>query len=164
MDTIDLASVDRNAKYKYLQVFFDHFNKFIWVQPSNKNTADEIIKALTQITDSEINKMKILSDNATNFKAKSLNKFMYHPQTNGNVERFNDTILTKIRIHLHKRPNVCWATVERNAVRDYDTPHSATKFEPRYFLTGDYKRPDFAEAERNIVEDQVWAHIRNKKS
>ena len=36
LDTIDFASIDRNAKYKYLQVFVDHFSRFVWAFPSNK--------------------------------------------------------------------------------------------------------------------------------
>ena len=174
LDTIDLAAIDRNAKYKYLQVFVDHFSRFVWAYPTNKNNAETIKKALISMINSGFKPEKILSDNATNFKANSLENFLnengiehtysttYHPQTNGNVERFNDTIMQKIRIKLFERPKLKWSTVVQDAVKDYnDTPHSATTFEPRYILTGLNNKPSFASNVRNITEDRKIAHTKN---
>ena len=60
-----------------------------------------------------------------------------HPQSNGMVERVNQTLIGKLRCMMCEYPDKAWTTVALHAIEAYNaTIHTVTKFPPEYIMFG----------------------------
>ena len=91
---------------KYILVFIDYFTRWAITIPTSSTTSEVIANALIEHVITKFGApKKLLSDRGTNFLSnlmqevykwfsiKKLNTTAYHPEANGLVERFNQTIL-----------------------------------------------------------------------
>ncbi|GFS80909.1 retrotransposable element Tf2 protein type 3 [Trichonephila clavipes] len=93
---------------------------------------------------------KILSDRNTAFTSSKFKHFLKHnnvtqllttshrPQTNGKVERVNQTIITRLKCEISNSSNkVPWTKILEKVTYQYNqTPHTITGFPPIYLMYG----------------------------
>ncbi|KAF7693665.1 Pro-Pol polyprotein [Cucumispora dikerogammari] len=88
----------------------DSFFKFSWCYPSTKNTAVEFLKNLRHLHHREATCKIFRSDNGGEFTSNEIQEYIepkmgaqiihgapYHPQLQGQIERFNRTLESRIR-------------------------------------------------------------------
>ena len=128
---------------KFLLVITDRFSKLVRTIPLRRITAMEIAKAFThQWVFFYGPPLTLLSDNGPQFAAKlfidicriigTKNRFTttYHPQCNGQVERFNRTIINALRHCIADRPKE-WDLFTDALTFAYNTQvHSTTGLSP----------------------------------
>ena len=129
--------------YQYLLVLTDHFSKFVQVYPatnkSPKTAADRLYNDFM---------LRILHDQGREFEndlfsqlskycgIKRLRTTPYHPQTNGQRERMNQTILTMLKT-LPEHQKTQWKNHVNKLVHPYNcTKHSSTGYSPYYLMFG----------------------------
>lgn len=173
---IDLQSyINKPVRgFQYLLVVIDVFSRFAFVKPLKKNTmvitAREIGHILDWISENYPQyKMKLVqTDNGAEFgkdvSEMLKNRGLKHikstpqvPQSNGFVERYNDThksILYKY-IQLNKGD---WVSNSQKVVKIYNnSQHSATKMTPQQVL-------DLPQKELDELTDRLRKHAREKKA
>ncbi|ELQ75880.1 putative Integrase, catalytic core, Ribonuclease H-like, LTR Retrotransposon protein [Trachipleistophora hominis] len=95
---------------KFIITAIDHFTKIAWARAVTHKSADCVLRFLTEDVLTIFPDAKnILSDNGLEFKSATTLKVMnekgihwkfgspYHPETQGVIERFNDTIMRKLK-------------------------------------------------------------------
>ena len=134
---------------KYIVVFIDHFTKWVEAFPTHRIHTKQIVKLLVDniITRFGIPE-KLLLDNGPQFNNEDLKqvcsslgtnkKFstIYHPETNGMVERMNRTLKEMVRKCVNTNQKnwdevLPWVTMAYNSAR-----HVTTKFSPHFLLFG----------------------------
>jgi hypothetical protein len=182
LDTLDLTHESKACSKKKLQIAICHFSKMVWARPTKTNTANDVLLLLEDMVKDGYTPKRLLTDNAKNFHSKTVKEFVnrhgidhrfstsYHPQTNGQIERYNHTVLTKLRVAKFVRPKVKWTTLLDKIIHDYNrTPHSATGFTPIYLLEGE--RPENSdrisnrtlEENRKIAKENLRLHTTRRK-
>ena len=109
-----LRSPRRN---KYLLVIVDRFTKLVRTVPLKRITASEVARAFVNHWVFGYGPpAELIADNGKQFTSEFFldvcrilnvhNAFTttYHPQTNGQVERFNRTIMSAVRSYVNERP------------------------------------------------------------
>ncbi|GFW30723.1 hypothetical protein TNCV_4088431 [Trichonephila clavipes] len=143
-----------NSVKKYLHIIIDHATRYIWTFPSKNATTDTYINCLRQIFQNHIPE-KILSDRNTAFTSSKFKHFLKHnnitqllttshrPQTNGKVERVNQTIITRLKCEISNSSNkVPWTKILEKVTHQYNqTPNTITGFPPTYLMYGLYGIP-----------------------
>ncbi|GFV22362.1 transposon Tf2-11 polyprotein [Trichonephila clavipes] len=138
-----------NSVKKYLHIIIDHATRYIWTFPSKNATTDTYRNCLRQIFQNHIPE-KILSDRNTAFTSSKFKHFLKHnnitqllttshrPQTNGKVERVNQTIITRLICESSNSSNkVPWTKILEKVTHQYNqTPHTITGFPPTYLMYG----------------------------
>jgi transposase InsO family protein len=170
IDSLEIPVRAQKARYKYIIVIVDHFSRYVWVHLTDTNDATAVIRALTKMIEEGFLPKKILSDNGRNYTSGAVKEFLkqydikhnfsspYHPQTNGHVERYNDTIVQKLRTYLIDKARKWTTLAEQITARYNDTPHDVTRFPPRYLLKGELDTPFFIKNETNsLEEDRILA-------
>jgi hypothetical protein len=128
---------------QYLLVMSDRFSKLVKTEPLKRITATAVAEAFTVSWVFSYGPPKLLlSDNGTQFNARFFRtccKTMgikqhfttpYHPQTNGQVERFNRTILAQLRAFVGD-DQTTWDRYSHAVTYAYNTQvHSSTGFSP----------------------------------
>ena len=136
-------------KFKYIIVFVDHFTSWVEAMPLRDITATSCAEAfLTCICNRYGPPSKLLSDRGSQFLstiADEVNKIMgihklnttaYHPQTNGKVEKFNNTLVTMLAMYVGMKQND-WDKFIPFALFAYNTSkHELNSFSPYYLLYG----------------------------
>lgn len=115
----------------------------------------------------------LISDNFKSYKSHKLKKYLnthhtkhifttaYHPQSNGLVERVNQTVKTSIRLLMAEHPKRKWSTLLPLAGENYNgTIHSATKFAPVHVLIG----RDDSPIPSNLLLDDVRFQARKNSN
>lgn len=174
-----------NSTKKYLHLVIDHATRYIWAFPSKSVTTETYTNCLKQIFQIQTPK-KLLTDRNAAFTSSKFRRFLennnvkqllttpHHPQTNGKVERVNQTIITRLRCKVNSVSNkVPWTNLLNEVVNEYNhTPHSVTQMTPAYLLLGTlpYEThnsnqnfyPPLNEARRLAKERTIAYHKRNK--
>ena len=133
--------------YDYLLVMCDRFTKLTRVAPLKDTTAIDIVSQLLDVWIASYGiPDSILSDNGPQFASVLYQGVMnmlgvvtnyatpYHPQTNGQVERFNKTLVRQLRHYVHDHV-VTWARYASLLVTAYNTQvHSSTGVAPFAFV------------------------------
>ncbi|GBL95809.1 Retrovirus-related Pol polyprotein from transposon 412 [Araneus ventricosus] len=73
-----------------------------------------------------------------NYNVKHLLTTAHHPQTNGKVERVNQSLVTRLKCEVNSSSTkVPWTELLESVTNEYNlTPHSITKYPPAYLLLG----------------------------
>lgn len=152
---------------RYILVITDRFSKLVQTAPLKRITAAEIAKAF-------VNNWvfvygppkKLLSDNGTQFTSltfQSICKILgiqnlftttYHPQANGQVERFNRTLLAALRHYVADHPRD-WDMFTAAVMFAYNTQtHTTTKIAPFELVLSKPPMPISIQARPRLVEEQ----------
>ncbi|KFM72322.1 Retrotransposable element Tf2 protein type 3, partial [Stegodyphus mimosarum] len=138
-----------NSTKRYIHIIIDHATRYIWTFASKSVTTDTYINCLKQIFQIQVPK-KILSDRNAAFTSSKFKHFLRNhnvkqllttanrPQTNGKIERVNQTIITRLKCKLNSyQGNIAWTKLLPQVTEEYNnTPHSVTKFPPSYLMYG----------------------------
>ena len=136
-------------------IITDHYSRFAQaVKTSNQTSFTTAQAAYNHFFSKYGFPEKIVTDQGTNFesylfedlcKVASITKLRttsYHPQSNGNSERFNSTLINMIRT-LGDEDKVKWTTHLNTLCSAYNsTVHSSTGFSPYWLLMG--RKPTLA--------------------
>ena len=147
---IDFLHLDTcSGGYEYILVITDHFTRFTQAYPTtNKSGKTAAEKLYGDFMMRYGIPEKILSDRGKEFEnslfqrlsklcgIKKLRTTPYHPQTNGQVERMNQTILSMLRC-LPGQQKSNWRHHVNKVVHAYNsTKNSATGYSPYFLLFG----------------------------
>ena len=138
-----------NSQKKYLHLIIDHATRYIWAFPSKNVNTETYINCLKLIFNVQI-PQKVLSDRNAAFTSSKFKRFLrknnitqllttaHHPQTNGKIERVNQSIVTRLKCKVNSTPSkIPWTKLLEQVVQEYNnTPHSVTNFPPAYLLFG----------------------------
>lgn len=155
---------------KYILVLMEYVTRYVIAFPLKDTTAQTIVKKLIKhVITKEGIPAQILTDQGSNFQSetmaelckqlgtKQIRTTSYHPQTDGAVERFNQTLGNMLTTHVHNNPRE-WDEHLNYIIAAYNrTPHSSTGETPFFLLKGrDAIEPtDLRPPMRNrILEDQ----------
>ena len=185
LDTIGGLS-GYNSKKKYLHLAIDHFTRYAWGVCSKGQSAIDFINLIKTIQKFETPKL-ILADRYTGIRSKEFIHFLEKEkinyiftttdcaQSNGMIERLNQTLMTRMRCKINEANNkACWPKLFESVLREYNnSPHTSTGFPPNYLLFGlqpfipplpldNY--PPLEVARKLSLENTKMAHERNKKT
>lgn len=142
IDTVDMRRYrEYNSQFSYIFTFIDSFTKFGWAYKSIDKSGESFSKILKLHLQHEGKWHLIHTDNGREFcnlhVDELLNKYSirivhgrpYHPQSQGQVERFNRTI--KERLRRTTGANQRWIDHIDNILENYNnTSHRATGTKP----------------------------------
>jgi transposase InsO family protein len=134
---------------KYILVLMEYVTRYVIAFPLKETTAQTIVKKfIKHVITKEGIPAQILTDQGSNFQSetmaelckqlgtKQLRTTSYHPQTDGAVERFNQTLGNMLTTHTHNNPRE-WDEHLGYIVAAYNTtPHSSTGDTPFFLLKG----------------------------
>ncbi len=160
---LDMVAIDTigglkgySSEKQYAHVAVDLCTRYAWATCSRTQTAKDFINLFQQV--STLNTPKaILGDRYTGITSTEFKHFLQSknvpltlittscPQSNGTVERLNQTLMTRLRCKMNDHPQkIAWTTHFRAVLNEYNnSPHSVTGFPPRYLMLG---VPPYAEA------------------
>lgn len=170
IDTIGGFAGNKSSK-KYMHILIDHMTRYVFATTSKSQTASEFIKLIDPITKKNSIKI-ILGDQYAGINSKELKNYLKEkkinliftcvdcPESNGMIERVNQTIVNRIRCKINENRNKSWTAVSAECIEEYNqTTHSATGYSPAYLLFGQ-KSEIIAEnfkKESNLEEDKKKA-------
>ncbi|MGH0053543.1 MAG: DDE-type integrase/transposase/recombinase [Sphaerochaetaceae bacterium] len=152
---------------RYILVITDRFSKLVQTVPLKRITAAEIAKAF-------VNNWvfvygppkKLLSDNGTQFTSRTFQSICnilgiqnlftttYHPQANGQVERFNRTLLAALRHYVADHPRD-WEMFKGAVTYVYNTqPHTTTKIAPFELVLSKPPVPISVQSRPKLAQEQ----------
>lgn len=157
----------------------------MWGFPSKSVTTETYTNFLKQIIQIQVPDNILTDRNAAftssrfkrflrNYKIKHLLTSSHRPETNGKVERVNQTIVTRLKCKVNSSSNrQPWTKILENVLNEYNaTPHSVTQFTPSYLLLGKLPYdpllpnnsyyPPVDEARRLAKENTISYHNKNK--
>ncbi|KAG0432006.1 Pro-Pol polyprotein [Dictyocoela muelleri] len=158
VDTIDMRQYsEENNQYKYIFTMIDSFSKFGWCYKALNKSSESFSKILENHFYLE-GKWDILhTDNGGEFEnervksicrqfgVKLIHGRPYHPQSQGQIERFNRTIKERLRKTL-SNDDKKWTDILNRIVYFYNNNvHSATKMKP-FLLFKNYDNTVFQNA------------------
>ena len=151
---IDFLYLDPcSGDYEYLLVITDHFTRFAQVYPTiNKSARTAAEKLYNDFKMRYGIPEKLLNDRGREFEnelfqqlsklceIKKIRTTPYHPQSNGQVERTNQTIINMLKC-LPEQYKSNWRNHVNKLVHAYhSTKSSATGYSPYYLLFGRHRR------------------------
>jgi hypothetical protein len=132
--------------YSHILVMVDHFSRYAIVVPTVDQSAETVAKSVVEHLIYKFGApMKLLSDRGQNFLSKlvmevlvlldikKVNTTPYHPQTNGLVERFNQTLISILKTLTDTREGK-WANYLAPATFAYNTSVQHTLQVSPYFV------------------------------
>ncbi|GBO38356.1 Transposon Tf2-6 polyprotein [Araneus ventricosus] len=138
-----------NSTKKFLHIVIDHATRHVWAFPSKNENSETYINILKQIFQIQV-PVKLLTDRNAAFTSSRFKKFLrnynvkhllttaHHPQTNGKVERVNQSLVTRLKCKVNSTSTkVPWTKLLESVTNEYNlTPYSITKYPPAYLLLG----------------------------
>ena len=118
-----MGTAASNTKAKYIQVIVNHHSRYLWAFPTPTNTTTSVVNILTNLFRIVGVPKVLLTDRGTNFTSNHFKRFLsqngvkhikassYHPQTNGLVEKTNNTLITRLKCALKDKPKLKWSTL-----------------------------------------------------
>lgn len=153
-DTVSLDTIGGFAAYgsrnRFIHLFIDHATRYIWAYPRKNETADTYIECIEKLENAGKPKT-ILTDRHPSFLSQKFKHFLknrkirhsmtspQHPESNGMVERCNQTLVTRLRCKINDPINhkKSWPSLLKDCVEEYNkTPHEVTGFAPCTLLYG----------------------------
>ncbi|GBM53247.1 Transposon Tf2-6 polyprotein [Araneus ventricosus] len=148
VDTVGCFNYYKSTK-KFLHIVIDHAIRHVWAFPSKNENSETYINILKQIFQIQV-PVKLLTDRNAAFTSSRFKKFLrnynvkhllttaHHPQTNGKVERVNQSLVTRLKCKVNSTSTkVPWTKLLESVTNEYNlTPHSITKYPPAYLLLG----------------------------
>ena len=144
---IDYLKLDKAQGKEDVLIITDHFTRFSQAVVTTSQTAMTTAKALVEKYFFPYGfPRKILSDQGRNFESnlirnlctvcgiRKLRTTPYHPQGNGQCERFNRTLIEMISTSAE--PNRWPSQIQALCFAYNNTPHPATGYSPYYLMTG----------------------------
>lgn len=143
-----------HSKKKYLHLAIDAFTRFVWATTPSTQVTNDFINLVQTVSKVDTPKL-VVADRYTGIRSKEFQHFLSdrkikltftptdHPQSNGLVERVNQTSINRLRAFRLERPTTkqSWAVMMTQVIAEYNnTIHSVTRFPPLYLLVG--KDPD----------------------
>lgn len=157
IDCVDLRQYSSsNDGFSWLLNVIDSFSKYIWSIKLKNKTAESVKKGLIYIFNNFGAPSTIQADNGKEFKNNLLKETMLnmhitiihgrprHPQSQGQVERVNQTVKRFIAKKLYGTSSNRWIDVHDEAIYGYNTTvHRATSKSPFLLFHGclGYNRP-----------------------
>ena len=149
VDILGPLPVTSPHKYRYIIVFIDHFTSWVEAVPLRDILARTCAEALIlNVILRHGVPRQLLSDRGSQFMStiaaevnnlmgiKKLNTTAFHPQTNGKVEKFNNTLLDMISMYVGMKQKD-WDQFLPYAIFAYNTSrHQLNQFSPYYLMHG----------------------------
>ncbi|CAF2126492.1 unnamed protein product, partial [Rotaria magnacalcarata] len=158
---------------KYIISFTDVLSKFVVTKAVRDNTAQTVVRFLKEDIIAKFGTPRcILTDNGTHFTSTITNELfkqigtthlystLYHPQTNGQIERYNSTMDAKIAAlsNLHKTN---WDDQLPFVTFNYNTSiHSSTKHIPFEMMYGRSPVLPFDHQDTNVTLSYDNEHVK----
>ena len=158
----------RNANHGYLMCVVDCFSKFAWVEPLYDKSAETVAAAMTRIFAKAGTPSIVQTDRGKEFEGEFtqllasrhvnlVQSMPYSPKTNGQVERFNQTLKRMISAHMTRFDTKLYVDVLPRLVAHYNAiPHSTTACAPNTL----HFDASLLEAARQRIEKRASASIK----
>ena len=134
---------------RWIITIIDWFSRYVEAYPVKDTTEETIVKALETFTAKHGIPRRIVSDNASYFRAKTLHHYekvmglkhtfvsAYRPQGNGRLERFHRVLGRKIKMSCQEVGHEQWdENLQRICFAHNVVPHSATGYSPYELVYG----------------------------
>ena len=165
IDTVG-GFANKKSKQNYFHIAIDAFTRHVWIKTSTTQKAKDFIRLIRNIKQADrISYLLcdlyggINSGEFKNFlKQENIKVVFTTPdaaQSNGLVERVNQTLSNKIRcIHFEDNYKRSWTTIAHEAVQKYNsTPHTVTGYPPLYLLDEQHTQTAFVENAYEPVDE-----------
>ena len=132
----------------YILVVTDLFTKWVELFAMPDQKAQTVVECLTEVIQRYSIPASILSDNGSNFKSylvkrmfetlqiKPVYTTVYHPQTDGQCERFNSTLIQTLRKLIQNEPREWDKKLQFVAFSYRTSKHSVTGYSPYQLVFG----------------------------
>lgn len=157
MDLIDMGEekIHDNLGHRYVLTMVDIFSKFAWAKALKTKEATEVTKALGEILQQHSTPHVIQSDNGAEFKNSRMTELsqvygfkqvfgsVYRPQSQGAIERFNQTLKRMLYAHMTRYRTNVWVDVLSIVVANYNSiVHTPHRFWTIQLTKGSLQRSD----------------------
>lgn len=178
MDTVG-GFGNNNSSKRYIHLAIDGFSRYCWALTSRTQMAADFINLLNKIFEIGVPDI-LMADKYAAINSKELRAFLkkkgikfvltptMHPESNGIVEKLNDSIVQRLRCKQVEKPgNVAWTTLAKQVVFQYNrSVHTTLRFPPIYLLIGldeegMYKGQNLDENRNKAIENSILAHERH---
>ncbi|KAI5152069.1 hypothetical protein ENBRE01_2546, partial [Enteropsectra breve] len=141
-DSIDMRKYEaQNDGYKWILNIIDSYSKFVWSFKMYTKSSEDYVEVFESLFLTEGCPKILHCDNGKEFKNKRINGFsnslniyriygrVRHPQSQGQVERFNGTLKQRLRKSLAGSNR--WIVIHKRTIFEYNTHrHRATSKTP----------------------------------
>ncbi|RWS19921.1 uncharacterized protein B4U80_09862 [Leptotrombidium deliense] len=131
-----------------MHLAIDHFTRYVWAIASKTQTAKDFVNLIKQVQKHGTPQL-VLADKYTGIQSREFTKFLSNEkiktmfittncaQSNGLVERVNQTLVNRLRCKYNEcETKNSWHKLLKECVKEYNnTPHSVTLYSPNYLLT-----------------------------
>jgi transposase InsO family protein len=168
IDTVGGFSNFGSKNRKYLHIAVDSFSRYVWTLCSNTQEEKDFEKLINIVQTQTNSKVElVVADLYSAINSKGFKKFLKDnnseylfttpdaAQSNGLVERVNQTLVNRIRCNYNERKDrkKTWTTCVKEEIPKYNsTPHTVTGYPPEYLLHGILKETAFIENPIESIE------------
>lgn len=138
-----------NSTKKFLHIAIDLFTRYVWVLAASNQSEKVFEKLMTKINKFDLIGT-VLVDQYASLNSDKFKKFLDmhsiriiftpvdHADSNGTVERVNQTLINRLRCKVNTPNNKkSWAVLIEEVVHEYNnTVHTVTKFSPQVLMYG----------------------------
>ena len=135
-----------NSQKRYAHIAIDHLTRYIWVEHSKTQKAEDFITLIHKVNNDSIHKHKIVNILSDKYPAINSKKFLSflsdqsinilftcpdYPPSNGLIERANQTIIIRLKKKLTEIPNQDWTNLIEKCIEEYNkTIHTTIQYSP----------------------------------